>query len=92
MSLLQIAREKLMIKHQPWAIVLMGLIGVFVIGIIDYLVIINFSLSICYLLPIAIVTRHLNKSAGIFLSISGAISWYICENHANPDLDFIILF
>ncbi|GAB4540279.1 MAG: hypothetical protein Tsb0014_31400 [Pleurocapsa sp.] len=89
--MLKIARDKLMIKYQLGIIILIGLICVFIIGTIDYIVVLNISLSICYLLPISIVTRYANRTAGIFLSISSAISWYICENYANQDLSFPIL-
>ena len=70
----------------------LGFLSIILIGIIDYMVTIDISLSICYLIPISIVTRHTNKQIGIFLAISSAISWYIAESAAKSNLNFPLLF
>ena len=70
----------------------LGLICVIVIGFIDYSVTVDISLSICYLIPISIITRYTNRNTGVLLSVASAISWYIAENTAKPNLNFPLLF
>ncbi len=73
------------------AILIIAIFSIFIIGWIDYLIIIDLSLSICYLIPIIIVTRYVNKKVGILLSILSAISWYIAESVAKVELHSFLL-
>lgn len=63
-----------------------GIICIVIIGLIDYFITIDLALSVCYLLPIFIVTRDINKNAGIVLSIISAIIWGIAEYNAKSNL------
>ena len=72
-------------------IVAIGIVSVLIVGIIDYWIVIDLSLSICYLIPIIVVTRYVNKMAGILLSGMSTISWYIAEGTAKSDLHPLIL-
>ncbi len=72
-------------------ILIIAIFSVFIIGLFDYLITIDLSLSICYLIPIVIVTRYINKQAGIFLSVLSAIDWYIAEGAAKAELHPLLL-
>lgn len=67
------------------------LLLVFLIGLLDYLIVIDLSLSICYLIPIAIATRYVGKKTGILLSILSALLWYLAEATAKAHLYYLIL-
>ena len=73
-------------------ILILCFLSVVLISIVDYLIAINISLSICYLVPISLATRYSNKRTGIFLSISSAFGWYSAEEAAKSQLNFPILF
>ena len=57
----------------------LGLLLVLFIGGIDYLVTADISLSIFYLIPIALTTWYVGEAAGIFISIVSAIAWFIAN-------------
>ena len=69
-----------------------GFLCIFVIGLIDYLVVIDLSLSICYLLPISLATFYLGKDTGFFFSAIAAINWYFAEAAAKTDINSLLLF
>jgi len=50
-----------------------------IVGIIDYVTGTELSISIFYVLPIALVTWQLNKGAGIIMSVSGVIIWHLVD-------------
>ncbi len=72
-------------------ILTIGILSILVIGLIDYLITIDISLSICYLIPIFIVTRYVARTPGILLSIVSGIIWYIAEYIAKIDLSALLL-
>lgn len=72
-------------------ILLIGIISILLIGFVDYLIVIDISLSICYLIPIALITKYLDRQSGIFLSLISACSWYFAEDTAKTDLNFVFL-
>lgn len=74
-----------MVIPQPLMLII-AIFMVVVIGLIDYLIIVDLSLSICYLIPIVIVTRYINKQAGIILSVLSTIIWYVAEGAAKAEL------
>ncbi len=68
-----------------------SLLLVFLIGLLDYLILADLSLSICYLIPIAIATRYVGNRNGILLSVLSTLLWYIAEATAKADLPYLIL-
>ena len=72
-------------------ILTIGILSVLVIGLVDYLITIDISLSICYLIPIFIVTRYVAGTSGVLLSIVSGITWYIAEYIAKTDLSALLL-
>lgn len=67
------------------------LLLVCLIGLLDYKIVIDLALSICYLIPIAIATRYVGKKTGILLSVLSALLWYIAEATAKADLYYLLL-
>jgi diguanylate cyclase (GGDEF)-like protein len=67
-------------KRRPifWAIV--GLIGVFCVGIADFLTGWQLSFSIFYLIPIALVTWFAGRNLGLVMSIASTIVWFTADN------------
>ena len=55
------------------------LLGAALIGAIRYLTGPEFSLSLFYLLPIAVGTWYSGKWAGVMVSLTSAISWLIAD-------------
>jgi diguanylate cyclase (GGDEF)-like protein len=77
---------------QP-VILIIGILSILSIGLIDYIVIIDIAFSICYLIPIFIVTRNIDRRSGILLSSLSAIVWGIAEHKAKVSLaKFILLW
>ncbi len=70
---------------------IIGIFSIVLIGILDYLITVDIYLSICYLVPVLIVTKYLDEQAGILLSIICTLSWYIAEKAAKTDLSTVIL-
>ncbi len=57
----------------------LGFVSILLLGIIDYLTGPWLSLSIFYLIPIAMVTWFVNRWAGILISLIGAVAWLIAD-------------
>ena len=72
-------------------ILLLCFLSVVLISIVDYLIAIDISFSICYLVPISLTTRHTSKQIGIFISIFSAFGWYFAEA-VKSQLNLTILF
>ncbi len=72
-------------------ILTIGILSVLLIGLIDYLIILDVSLSICYLIPIFIVTRYVKRAPGVLLSVISAVLWYLAEYTAKIDLNVLLL-
>ena len=67
------------------------LLLIFSIGLLDYLIVVDLSLSICYLIPIAIATRYVGKKLGILLSVFSSLLWYVAEVAAKANLFYLLL-
>ena len=72
-------------------ILFLGTISILIIGVADYIVLPDISLSICYLIPIAFITKHLDKRAGIFLSFLSAFCWDLAEDVGKARLGLVLL-
>ena len=72
-------------------ILTIGLLSVFLIGLIDYLITSDISWYICYLVPIFLVTRYLTITPGVFLSLISAIIWFFAELTAKSELNLFFL-
>ena len=72
-------------------ILTIGTVSILLIGLIDYLITIDLSLSICYLIPIFIVTRYVKRTPGFLLSFLSAVVWYIAEYTAKINLNRFLL-
>ena len=72
----------------------LGLLLVLFIGGIDYRVSADISLSIFYLIPIALTTWYVGEAPGIFISIVSAIAWFVANEflgesiHAHPGIGY----
>ncbi len=80
-----------MAVSQP-LILIIALFSIFIIGWIDYLIVVDLSLSICYLIPIVICARYISTKTGIFLSCLSAIIWYLAEGVAKVEIHPLLLF
>ena len=67
------------------------LISICLIGILDYWIALDVSLSICYLIPIAIATRYVGKRTGVILAILSSLFWFIAETSAKADLFYLLI-
>ena len=70
---------------------LIGLTTVLLFGIIDYLVVVDISLSILYLLPIAFTNWYDKKWFSIILVWISTISWFVAEFAAKSDTHLSLL-
>lgn len=72
---------------------LAGLVLVGVVGYLDYLTGGEISLSLFYLIPIALVAWYAGKPYGLFISISSACAWLLAESSVGRDYaHFSILY
>ena len=70
---------------------LIGLITVLLISVVDYFIIIDISLSILYLLPIALVSWYTTKKFSILLVLISTSGWFIAELAAKSNVFSTIL-
>lgn len=70
---------------------LIGLIGVSFISIVDYLIVVDISLSILYLLPISLTSWYGNRRFSIFLVLVSTAAWFVAEFSAKADMYLLIL-
>ena len=75
----------------PIGILIIGILTILLIGLVDYLVTVDLSLSIGYLIPILVVTKYLDRRSGILLSVLSTVSWYLAEYAAKSDLSNVLL-
>lgn len=59
------------------SILIKGLLLIVIVGAVDYFIVLNFSLSIFYLLPIILVSWFAGIWYGLLISILSALSWLI---------------
>jgi signal transduction histidine kinase len=60
-------------------LLLLGFVLVILVGLLDYLTGPEISFSIFYLIPVCLVAWLVGRSAGIVMSITGALSWLIAD-------------
>jgi diguanylate cyclase (GGDEF)-like protein len=60
-----------------WTITSIVMVGI--LGIVDYLTGNEFSLSLFYLIPIALTAWYANRNLGIFISILSSVTWLAAE-------------
>ena len=70
---------------------LIGLFAVVVISFIDYLIVIDISLSILYLLPISLTSWYGQRWFSVFLVLLSTLGWFISESAAKTDLHILLL-
>jgi diguanylate cyclase (GGDEF)-like protein len=79
-------------KIPTYYVRLIGLIAVLLFGIIDYFVVVDISLSILYLLPLAFTSWYDDKKwFSIILVWISTISWFIAEYIAKSDTHLSLL-
>jgi diguanylate cyclase (GGDEF)-like protein len=67
-------------KLRSLALFALGLVLIVLIGLVDYLSGAEISFSIFYLVPILFITWKMGRKAGVFISVSGAIIWFVSDN------------
>lgn len=60
-------------------VVLVGILLLVLIGVLDHTTGYELSLSVFYLIPIALVSRRAGVEAGAFMSVMGAVTWLIAD-------------
>lgn len=70
---------------------LIGLTAVLLISLVDYFVIVDISLSILYLLPIALVSWYESKRFSLLMVFICTIGWFIAELSAKSNMHLSIL-
>lgn len=77
-------RENHRLAHQPkWQLILLSVSLSLIIGAVDYAVRLDLSLSIFYLVPIAISTWRVNRAAGLWISVLCGAAWLWADTAAN---------
>ena len=70
---------------------LIGFLTVLIISIIDYIIAIDISLSILYLLPISLATWYGTRWFSFLLVLISTIGWFIAEFAAKTNLHWLLL-
>ena len=68
-----------------------GFLTVLIIIVLDYLIVIDISLSILYLLPISLVSWYGKRWFSVFLVSISTVGWFVAESVAKTHLYFLIL-
>ncbi len=71
---------------------LIGLFAVLIISIIDYIIVIDISLSILYLLPISLAIWYGTRWFSFLLVLISTVGWFIAEFAAKTNLHWLLLF
>ena len=69
-------------KRPKWTLLGLAWIATCCIGVIDYRVTFDISLSVFYLLPIAFTAWLIRRGWGIIISIFSALLWFVAATHA----------
>jgi diguanylate cyclase (GGDEF)-like protein len=67
-----------------WLLTLGALLAVMLIAWLDYVTGPALSLSIIYLIPVAVCAWWAGFAQGILLSLGGAVAWYLVDSLENP--------
>jgi hypothetical protein len=78
-------------KRCRFVLIGLGFVLVICIGIIDYWTGPVFSSLVFYLVPAIIVIKYVGRSAGILLSIAGALTWLLTELISSPSYPQIVI-
>ena len=78
-------------KRCRFVLIGLGFVLVICIGIIDYWTGPVFSSLVFYLVPAIIVIKYVGRSAGILLSIAGALTWLLTELISAPSYPQVII-
>ncbi|VEP11414.1 Diguanylate cyclase (GGDEF) domain-containing protein [Hyella patelloides LEGE 07179] len=70
---------------------LIGFLAIIIISIIDYLVVIDISLSIIYLLPISLTSWYGKRWFSILLVLISTTGWFVAEFTAKTNLYVLVL-
>ena len=71
-----------LLKRPKWILFGLAWIAAFCIGVIDYRVTFDISLSVFYLLPIASTAWFIGRGWGVIISIFSALLWFVAAIHA----------
>ncbi len=75
-------------NHAP----LIGLLIVLIISIVDYIIVIDISCSILYLLPISMTRWYSTRWFSFILVLISTVGWFIAEFAAKTNLHWLLLF
>ncbi len=78
-------------KILNYGLITLSFVCVVIINIIDYLIVIDLSLSILYLLPISFTSWYGKKRFSFSLVLLSTVGWFICEYVAKPHLHPLII-
>ncbi len=81
-------------KFSNFFFIALGFVITLLIGAIRYLTGPELALSLFYLIPITLVTWKVGRGAGIFISVTSAVSWLLADllmlhEFSNPILPFL---
>jgi diguanylate cyclase (GGDEF)-like protein len=80
------------ISNQPKSnIMAIGIIGVILIGYANHQAGLEFSASIFYLLPVALVSWCAGRREGVFIALCSSVSWSVAEFYAGRDYSHPII-
>ena len=89
-------RNKKMLKNQGTILKnyakLIGLLVVLIISVVDYIIVIDISLSILYLLPISLTIWYSTRWFSFLLVLVSTVGWFIAEFAAKTNLNWLLLF
>lgn len=73
------------IARQPKAIIVAeGLLGILIVGLLDYLTGWELTFFLFYLFPIAFVTYYEGKWPGLGMCLAGAVTWLLVDSIKGP--------
>jgi signal transduction histidine kinase len=65
--------------HNKYLLVSTGVLLTFVVGSVDYMTGTDMSLSIFYVLPIALVTWYCGRNCGMAIAVLAALLWFVAD-------------
>lgn len=69
-----------------WQMTLGSIVGLFIIGGIDYAITVDLGFSIFYVLPITVIAWYIHPKAGYLASCLSAVLWFIAEADRTPSV------
>jgi len=66
-------------KFPKWVPLALGVFGVLLLGVLDYLTGPELAFSLFYLLPIFLVTWMVGRTAGVSIAVLGAVTWLVAD-------------